>query len=114
MPVLVTGATGFVEPYCSKLLSRNKPVRAMVRDESLICMFPESDLLEIVKGDLFDVDSLKYAVDRCDDVIHCAASLYVSAKDLQKVIDPSVEGVGNLCSVMNGVKGGSHIICSSD
>ena len=95
MPVLVTGATGFVGAHIVlELLSRNKPVRAMVRDESLVSMFPENDLLEIVKGDLFDVDSLKDAVDGCDDVIHCAASLYVSAKDLQKeVIDPSVEGV---------------------
>lgn len=106
MPVLVTGATGFVGAHIVlELLSRNKPVRAMVRDESLVSMFPENDLLEIVKGDLFDVDSLKHAVDGCDDVIHCAASLYVSAKDLQKeVIDPSVEGVRNLCSVMDGVK----------
>ena len=64
MPVLVTGATGFIGAHIVlELLSRNKTVRAMVRDESLISMFPESDLLEIVKGDLFDVDSLKHAVD---------------------------------------------------
>jgi len=68
-------------------------------------MFPKSDLLEVVKADLFDIDSLRSAVHGCEDVIHCAAALYVSAKDIQKeVIDPSIIGTENLCSVMQDVK----------
>ena len=54
---------------------------------------------------MFDVDSLKKAVEGCEDVIHCAAALYVGAKDVKRdVVDPSVIGVQNLCSVMDGVK----------
>ena len=34
-------------------------VRAMLRDTSLSVMFPKSENLEIVKADLFDVESLK-------------------------------------------------------
>lgn len=106
MPVLVTGATGFIGSHVVlELLSRNIPVRAMVRDEKLCTIFPKNELLEFVTADLFDIDSLKLAVEGCEDVIHCAASLYVSAKDVQKdVIDPSIIGVENLCSVMAGVK----------
>ncbi len=106
MPVLVTGATGFIGSHVVlELLSRNIPVRAMVRDEKLCTIFPKNELLEIVTADLFDIDSLKLAVEGCEDVIHCAASLYVSAKDVQKdVIDPSIIGVENLCSVMHNVK----------
>ena len=106
MPVLVTGATGFIGSHVVlELLSRNIPVRAMVRDEKLCTIFPKNELLEFVTADLFDIDSLKLAVEGCEDVIHCAASLYVSAKDVQKdVIDPSIIGVENLCSVMHGVK----------
>ena len=106
MPVLVTGASGFIGAHVvCELLARGFAVRAMLRDTSLAKMLPDSDRLEIVKADLFDVDSLRKAVDGCDDVIHCAAALNVGAKDVKKdVVDPSVIGVENLCSVMNNVK----------
>ena len=106
MPVLVTGASGFIGAHVvSELLARGYSVRAMLRNISLASIFPESDRLEIVKADLFDVDSLAKAVEGCEDVIHCAASLYVGAKDVKKeVVDPSVVGVRNLCDVMNNVK----------
>ena len=106
MTVLVTGATGFIGAHVvMELLSRNIPVRAMLRDEKYESMFPNNDILEFVKADLFDVESLQNAVEGCEDVIHCAASLYVSAKDVQKeVVDPSIIGVRNLCSVMDDVK----------
>jgi dihydroflavonol-4-reductase len=68
-------------------------------------MFPKSELLEVVEADLFDVSSLKKAVEGCDDVIHCAASLNIGVKDVKaEVVDPSVIGVENLCSVMGNVK----------
>ena len=106
VPVLVTGASGFIGAHVvCELLKRGYSVRAMLRNTSLASMFPQSDRLEVVKADLFDVDSLKKAVEGCEDVIHCAASLYVGAKDVKKeVVDPSVIGVRNLCSVMNNVK----------
>ena len=106
MPVLVTGASGFIGAHVvCQLLERGFSVRAMLRDVSLSEMFPENEKLEIVQGDLFDVESLKSAVSGCEDVVHCAAALYVGAKDVKKeVVDPSVIGVQNLCSVMDNVK----------
>jgi len=106
MTVLVTGATGFIGAHVvMELLSRGIAVRAMMRDVQLAEMFPESDLLEVVKADLFDIDSLRSAVQGCEDVIHCAATLYVRARDIQKeVVDPSIIGTENLCSVMQDVK----------
>tara|TARA_B100000700_G_scaffold61472_2_gene67399 strand:- start:3613 stop:4578 length:966 start_codon:yes stop_codon:yes gene_type:complete len=106
MPVLVTGASGFIGAHVvCELLKRGFSVRAMLRDESLAEMFPGNENLEIVKADLFDVESLRRAVAGCEDVIHCAAALYVGAKDVKKeVVDPSVIGVKNLCSVMDNVK----------
>lgn len=106
MTVLVTGATGFIGAHVvMELLSRGIAVRAMMRNVQFAEMFPKSDLLEVVKADLFDIDSLRSAVHGCEDVIHCAAALYVSAKDIQKeVIDPSIIGTENLCSVMQDVK----------
>ena len=106
MPVLVTGASGFIGAHVvCQLLDRGFSVRAMLRDVSLSEILPENENLEIVQGDLFDVESLRSAVSGCEDVIHCAAALYVGAKDVRKdVVDPSVIGVQNLCSVMDNVK----------
>ena len=106
MPVLVTGASGFIGAHVvCQLLDRGFSVRAMLRDVSLSEMFPENENLEIVQGDLFDVESLKSVISGCEDVIHCAAALYVGAKDVKRdVVDPSVIGVQNLCSVMDNVK----------
>ena len=106
MPVLVTGASGFIGAHVVlELLKRKIPVRAMMRNVVLAEMFPKSELLEIVKADLFDVESLRLAVDGCEDVIHCAAALYVGVKDVQEdVVKPSITGVENLCSVMDNVK----------
>ena len=103
MPVLVTGASGFIGSHVVlELLDRGIPVRAMMRDVSLSEMLPKNELLEVVRGDLFDVDSLRSAVDGCEDVIHCAAALYVGAKDVKaEVVDPSVIGVENLCSAVS-------------
>ena len=106
MTVLVTGASGFIGAHVvCELLSRGYRVRAMLRDLSLAEIFPESENLEVVKADLFDIESLRKAVDGCEDVIHCAAALYVGAKDVKRdVVDPSVIGVENLCSIMDDVK----------
>ena len=90
MPVLVTGASGFIGAHVvCELLTRGYSVRAMLRNPSLAKMLPENEKLEIVQADLFDVGSLRKAVEGCDDVIHCAASLYVGAKDVKDASESS-------------------------
>ena len=101
--VLVTGASGFIGAHVvNELLKKGIKTRAMMRNLSLKSIFPENENLEVVYGDLFDVESLKKAVDGCESVIHCAANLLLGKLDPQKdVIDTSVIGVENLCSVMD-------------
>ena len=60
MTILVTGAAGNVGSHVvEQLVARGADVRALVRDPSK-ANFPES--VEIVQGDLLDVDSLRGAM----------------------------------------------------
>lgn len=73
MKILVTGATGKVGSRLTKRLAqRGDQVRALVRDEARAADLRE-DRIELVRGDLLDVDSLAAAVRGVDAVVHCAA-----------------------------------------
>ena len=71
--VLVTGGTGFiggrvVEKLC---LEQGASVRVLVRNfskASRIARFP----IEMIKGDITDVEAVDKAIDGCDVIFHCA------------------------------------------
>ena len=107
MAVLVTGAAGFVGSHVvAQLLQSGRQVRATVRNPknaAFLKSLPiaEGGSLQIVAMDLLDFASVRSAVSDCKDVIHCAASLYVGAKNPQlDVVDPSIEGTTNLVKAL--------------
>jgi UDP-glucose 4-epimerase len=73
MKILVTGATGKVGSRLTKRLAqRGDQVRALVRDPTRAKDLSEARI-ELVEGDLLEVDSLAAAVRGVDAVVHCAA-----------------------------------------
>ena len=73
MKILVTGATGKVgSRLVKRLAERGDHVRALVRDVKRAASLRE-DRVELVPGDLLDVNSLAGAVQGVDAVVHCAA-----------------------------------------
>ena len=107
MVVLVTGAAGFIGSHVvAQLLQSGAQVRATARkpkSAEFLHALPvgEGGSLQIVTMDLLDFASVRSAVSDCKDVIHCAASLYVGAKNPQQdVVDPSIEGTSNLVKAL--------------
>lgn len=107
MVVLVTGAAGFIGSHVvGLLLAEGKTVRGTVRrmtDANFLHELPQHEraALEIVEMDLLDSSAVHQAVNGCDTIVHCAATLMVDVKDAKRdVVDPSVIGTTHLCEAI--------------
>ena len=111
LSALVTGASGFIGGQLSERLATEEGVRvrAMVRNPRKAERLQKLKL-EIVKGDLLDLSSLREAVDRCDLVFHCAAFVR-EAGDKDEFFRTNINGTENIlkASIDAGVKKFIHI-----
>ena len=96
--MLVTGATGLVGSHLVKALQeRGDAVRALVRDpERARSLLHSNNEVELVKGDLLDLDSLGRAAQGVEVVYHCAAQVALPYQgDRLKIFRTNVEGTRN-------------------
>ena len=71
MPILVTGATGFIgKNLVSLLLRKGYKVKALVRGNRQLEV--SNPALEIFNGDLTQMDTLSGIEENCNEVVHCA------------------------------------------
>ncbi|MBL7039156.1 MAG: NAD-dependent epimerase/dehydratase family protein, partial [Pirellulaceae bacterium] len=103
-PIFVTGATGFIGTrLVQALVQHGQPVRALVRRDRLEpppgTNGPsplEHELVELVRGDITDRDSLVCGMAGCRRVFHLAAYAKVWARDPKTYVAINVEGMRNV------------------
>lgn len=97
MNACVTGATGFIGGNLVKeLLKKNHKVRALVLKGDSKLNELKALSVDVVEGDIRDIDSVKRAFWGCDVVFHCAAvvSDWAPKKLFEEV---TVGGTQNVC-----------------
>ncbi|MCK4417508.1 MAG: SDR family oxidoreductase [Candidatus Latescibacteria bacterium] len=96
MKLLVTGATGFIGSNLTRFLcSRGYVVRALCRPTSNINVLSDTTV-QIYRGDVLDISSVKRAVDGCDYVFHLASYAKNWAKNPQAFFEVNVIGTKNV------------------
>jgi dihydroflavonol-4-reductase len=92
MPVLITGATGFIGSRVARqLVARGDRVRALVRPTSRLTNLDGLGV-ELATGDLHDPGSLRRAVDGCSAVYHLAADYRIWSPDAESLYRSNVDG----------------------
>lgn len=97
MTTLITGATGFIgSAIARKLLETGHKVRALVRTQSDRSNLEGLADLEIVVGDLRNVQSLESALRGCDALFHAAADYRLWTPDPEALFETNVTGTRNI------------------
>ena len=105
-PVLVTGAGGFIGSHLvEQLVAEGAHVRAFVRynsrgDVGLLRLLPQEiySKLEIIMGDLRDIEAVRKAVREVDTIFHLGALIAIPYSYLhpREVIDTNIMGTVNI------------------
>ena len=96
MKVLVTGANGHIGAnVVREALSQGHEVRAFVRKSADLSGL-EGLIIELVYGDVMELDTLIPAAQGCDKVIHLAAVYKTIAETPEEIVEPAVTGSKNI------------------
>jgi nucleoside-diphosphate-sugar epimerase len=90
--ILVTGASGHLgRPLVDALVKNGEKVRVLLRDGDA-----NIQNVEVVKGDLLDIDSLKKAVEGVDTIYHLAAIVDYGSVRKELMYNVNVTGTKNI------------------
>lgn len=115
MNILVTGANGFIgSNLCKHLLAEGNKVRGFVRKESDLSFLKDVQGLEVIEGDIGDIDSLHPAMKNVKTVYHIAG-LTLDRGPWELFERYNIEGVRNVMEAakQNGVKKVVHTSSAS-
>jgi farnesol dehydrogenase len=112
MKVLVTGSTGFIgKNLVRRLNEEGHEVRALVRATSKTTSFPSD--VELVRGDVTDLESLRRAAAGCDAAFHLAAVVKSWVPDRNVFDRVNIGGLENMIRAGREMELGRIIYTSS-
>ena len=121
--ILVTGGTGYVGSWVTKLLlEKGYTVRLTVRDKSktsnyqhLVAIENESPgKLEIWEANLLDEGSFDKPAEGCSRIIHMASPFTLRFKNAQKdLIDPALKGTKNVLNAASKSSSVKKVVLTS-
>ena len=98
-PKLVIGANGFLGSHVTRLLVEDgNQVRVMVRPTANTRAIDDLALTRF-QGDVFDTDTVREAMDGCDDVYYCVVDTRAWLRDPSPLFHTNVEGLRNVLDV---------------
>lgn len=99
MTALVIGANGFLGSHVTrKLVERGDDVRVMVRATANTVAIDDLPVTRFV-GDIFDLDTVRTAMDGCDVVYYCVVDTRAWLRDPAPLFRTNVEGLRGVLDV---------------
>ena len=101
MKVLVTGANGFVGAHlCRHLAEQGAMVRALVRNPTNANHL-NGQSIDVVKGDILDLQSLERVTQDCEQVYHLAAIVKFFTRNPKEMRAANTQGTRNVLTASN-------------
>lgn len=99
--ILVTGANGFLGSFiCKALADSGKNVKALVRNNSDTSLLEgASDKVQIVHGDILDMNSMEEHFEGLKILIHAAAIVSFHRSDYDQMSEVNIEGTKNMVNL---------------
>lgn len=122
LPVLVTGATGYIGAEITRqLLAGGYRVRGTTRNVEnaieaghLTGLAGAAERLELVEADILDRESLDKAVAGCESALHVASPFMMDARNPQRdLVDPAVQGTLNVMQACEQVGAVRRLVLTS-
>ena len=105
MRIFLTGATGFVGGHVAQAFAeRGAKQRVLVRSTSKLSGLAGLSDLEVVRGDLRQVDDLRSAIAGCDALVHVAADYRLWVRDPDAMYAANVNATRDLLRVAADLK----------
>ena len=97
--ILITGANGFLGSHIVlKAKEKKYKIRVLVRDNSDLTNLSGLDV-EYHRADLRNLQSLKNACEKCDEIFHVAADYRLWAKKPSEIYESNVLGTHNILEI---------------